>query len=94
MQVAKQAEIDRYFMGERYEIRFMDCNRIQIKHERQQNKCALCVGFHLDTRLTTARSKNLLTNACFGYIIFSGSAPLAQLVEHLTLNQGVHGSSP
>ena len=21
-------------------------------------------------------------------------APLAQLVEHLTLNQGVHGSSP
>ena len=23
-----------------------------------------------------------------------GHAPLAQLVEHLTLNQGVHGSSP
>ena len=23
-----------------------------------------------------------------------GYAPLAQLVEHLTLNQGVHGSSP
>ena len=24
----------------------------------------------------------------------AGNAPLAQLVEHLTLNQGVHGSSP
>ena len=25
---------------------------------------------------------------------FIGHAPLAQLVEHLTLNQGVQGSSP
>ena len=25
---------------------------------------------------------------------FMSYAPLAQLVEHLTLNQGVHGSSP
>ena len=26
--------------------------------------------------------------------VFVGYAPLAQLVEHLTLNQGVQGSSP
>ena len=26
--------------------------------------------------------------------VFKGYAPLAQLVEHLTLNQGVQGSSP
>ena len=26
--------------------------------------------------------------------VFEGYAPLAQLVEHLTLNQGVQGSSP
>ena len=26
--------------------------------------------------------------------VLAGHAPLAQLVEHLTLNQGVQGSSP
>ena len=27
-------------------------------------------------------------------MLYKGDAPLAQLVEHLTLNQGVQGSSP
>ena len=32
-------------------------------------------------------------NIKVGYKVY-GHAPLAQLVEHLTLNQGVQGSSP
>ena len=38
--------------------------------------------------------KKVLTNYDPVYIITIAFAPLAQLVEHLTLNQGVQGSSP
>ena len=38
--------------------------------------------------------KKVLTNYDLIYIITIAFAPLAQLVEHLTLNQGVQGSSP
>ena len=31
---------------------------------------------------------------CSVFRVYLGYAPLAQLVEHLTLNQGVQGSSP
>ena len=35
-----------------------------------------------------------LTLFSFQGVFENGYAPLAQLVEHLTLNQGVQGSSP
>ena len=38
--------------------------------------------------------KKVLTNYDLIYIMTIAFAPLAQLVEHLTLNQGVQGSSP
>ena len=35
-----------------------------------------------------------LLNGCYSVFRVLKHAPLAQLVEHLTLNQGVQGSSP
>ena len=57
---------------------------------------AVLIGRGLDLKKSKCPRN---TNICIrfsGYIkaLKMSYAPLAQLVEHLTLNQGVHGSSP
>ena len=43
-------------------------------------------------RIFTFYTKTLVIVNCLWYIYYYG--PLAQLVEHVTFNDGVHGSSP
>ena len=53
---------------------------------------------HITIKLSLGLTQSQLTLLKLTFIQFSGcrhpNAPLAQLVEHLTLNQGVPGSSP
>ena len=60
---------------------------------------AVLIGRGLDHNLLGSRlRKGFRTKSAFALFSFQGIrplyAPLAQLVEHLTLNQGVPGSSP
>ena len=56
---------------------------------------AILIGRGLDQCLNLFSHYHFLSLTLFSFQgVFKGYAPLAQLVEHLTLNQGVQGSSP
>ena len=56
---------------------------------------AILIGRGLDQCLISCFIFFFLSLTLFSFQgVFEGYAPLAQLVEHLTLNQGVQGSSP
>ena len=61
---------------------------------------AVLIGRGLDLNVSYVFRLLLKVQILFLYLVFRvyalkmSYAPLAQLVEHLTLNQGVHGSSP
>ena len=59
---------------------------------------AVLIGRGLDLKVKIMCSVIVYTNLYLVFRVYAlkymSYAPLAQLVEHLTLNQGVHGSSP
>ena len=58
---------------------------------------AILIGRGLDLNKSLVLTPEFPLLSLLSFVQFSGYmryAPLAQLVEHLTLNQGVQGSSP